>query len=518
MQIEVNKKKTYDIAFFTCDSKGKTIEIDVEYETLNDGKHHLDTSWQPIISVYLYILSFYVLISMLQMTHAMSMCAIYRNQSLVSALHYAMWTTQFIRMVHLGVSCTHFNYIDSNGTLNDSYHHGMLICSSLKETTFWTMILAIAGGWRVTSDRVSTTQKSTIYTAMFMLFLCNILVQMDLGIRTVYFVYNLVYCSIISMTIFWSSKTIQTLREQYEIFRQSGATAEDLARAPVKAKEGMYHTFYVVFVTFSGFKVLNQILYAYYRRDSAWVHSFFSEFLDSVAWCFLLVLFRPKDQTYSTSFPANGFDPFGYDASIRAAQMGVVQRGITHLPDIYVAEVSAASKILRDIGNNDVAIPSDQSSDSGAASRTSASVESIELYARGVLPSSPRGVSAAAAESSASVLDSLAGASGDVEQGFSSRREQTNTNSSSSSSPRARMNVYVVENPPTKRDSASLSESISLAIKTEDIEAHRAREKRERTTVPLAAAPSPPAVEDDDERDDEEGPAGAGTARRNALR
>lgn len=80
------------------------------------------------------------------------------------------------------------------------------------------------------------------------------------------------------------------------------------------------------------------------------------------------------------------------------------------------------------------------------------------------------------------------------------------------------MNVYVVENPPTKRDSASLSESISLAIKTEDIEAHRAREKRERTTVPLAAAPSPPAVEDDDERDDEEGPAGAGTARRNALR
>ena len=517
MQIEVNKKKTYDIAFFTCDSKGKTIEIDVEYETLNDGKHHLDTSWQPIISVYLYILLFYVLISMLQMTHAMSMCAIYRNQSLVSALHYAMWTTQFIRMVHLGVSWTHFNYIDSNGTLNDSYHHGMLICSSLKETTFWTMILAIAGGWRVTSDRVSTTQKSTIYTAMLLLFLCNILVQMDLGIRTVYFVYNLVYCSIISMTIFWSSKTIQTLREQYEIFRQSGATAEDLARAPVKAKEGMYHTFYVVFVTFSGFKVLNQILYAYYRRDSAWVHSFFSEFLDSVAWCFLLVLFRPKDQTYSTSFPANGFDPFGYDASIRAAQMGVVQRGTTHLPDIYVAEVSAASKILRDIGNNDVAIPSDQSSDSGAASRTSASVESIELYARGVLPSSPRSVSAAAAESSASVLDSLAGASGDVEQGFSSRGEQTNTNSSSSSSPRARMNVYVVENPPTKRDSASLSESISLAIKTEDIEAHRAREKRERTTVPLAAAPSPPAVEDDDERDDE-GPAGAGTARRNALR
>jgi hypothetical protein len=45
MQIEVNKKKTYDIAFFTCDSKGKTIEIDVEYETLNDGKHHFDTSW-----------------------------------------------------------------------------------------------------------------------------------------------------------------------------------------------------------------------------------------------------------------------------------------------------------------------------------------------------------------------------------------------------------------------------------------------------------------------------------------
>jgi len=80
------------------------------------------------------------------------------------------------------------------------------------------------------------------------------------------------------------------------------------------------------------------------------------------------------------------------------------------------------------------------------------------------------------------------------------------------------MNVYVVENPPTKRDSASLSESISLAIKTEDIKAHRAREKRERTTVPLAAAPSPPAVEEEDERDDEEGPVGAGTARRNSLR
>ena len=40
MQIKVNEKKVYDIAFFTCDSK-VTIEIDVAYETLNGGKHPL---------------------------------------------------------------------------------------------------------------------------------------------------------------------------------------------------------------------------------------------------------------------------------------------------------------------------------------------------------------------------------------------------------------------------------------------------------------------------------------------
>ena len=395
---------------------------------------------------------------MLQMTHAMSMCAIYRNQSLVSALHYAMWTTQFIRMVHLGVSWTHFNYIDSNGTLNDSYHHGMLICSSLKETTFWTMILAIAGGWRVTSERVSTTQKSTIYTAMLLLFLCNILVQMDLGIRTVYFVYNLVYCSIISMTIFWSSKTIQTLREQYEIFRQSGATAENLARAPVKAKEGMYHTFYVVFVTFSGFKVLNQILYAYYRRDSAWVHSFFSEFLDSVAWCFLLVLFRPKDQTYSTSFPANGFDPFGYDASIRAAQMGY-QRGLAHLPDIYVAEVSASDQILRELKRRGDTIGRIIRLRSSFSNVTS--VESIELYARGYVKIRPRGR-----------ISRLR--FGFWHQAASNKASQPTNTKLLSSHERLRRRE-------PRQGDGMLSESISLAIKTKTSR-RTSRRKREKST------------------------------------
>ena len=204
-------------------------------------------------------------------------------------------------------------------------------------------------------------------------------------------------------------------------------------------------------------------------------------------WCFLLVLFRPKDQRYTTSFPANGFDPFGIDASVRAAEMGIQPReGLTYLPDIYVAEVSAASKIERqfllNISNNDVAVaavPMDQSSDSGAASRTSASVNSIELSARGVMPSSPRFANASTEQSSTATLSSLASAtgSGDVEQGFVSI-----------ASSRARLNVFVVENPPTKRDGTSLSESIALAIKTDDIEAHRARERREREAAAAAVA------------------------------
>ena len=78
---------------------------------------------------------------MLQLTHTMSMCAIYRSQSVISALHYAMWTTQVMRMIHVSISFNHFNYIDVNGTVNDSFYHGVIICSSLKEMTFWTLLL-----------------------------------------------------------------------------------------------------------------------------------------------------------------------------------------------------------------------------------------------------------------------------------------------------------------------------------------------------------------------------------------
>ena len=114
----------------------------------------------------------------------------------------------------------------------------------------------------------------------------------------------------------------------------------------MKAKKEQY-TFYVVFVTFSGFKVLNHI-HAYYRRDSAWVHSFFGV-LRLGGMVFPPRSLQAKRSNVLDVFPGKRVRSFGYDASIRAAQMGVAQRGITHLPDIYVAEVSAASKILRDI-------------------------------------------------------------------------------------------------------------------------------------------------------------------------
>jgi len=483
MQIKVNEKKVYDIAFFTCDSKGTTIEIDVAYETLNGGKHHLSTEWQPVVSVFLYILLCYVIFFMVQLTHTMSMCAIYRSQSVISALHYAMWTTQVMRMIHVSMSFNHFNYIDVNGTVNDSFYHGVIICSSLKEMTFWTLLLAIGGGWRVTSNRASKERKLIGGVTMFMIFMCNLVGQMNLGIRTVYFVYALTYCCVISMTLYVGSKTIRTLHEQLEIFRRSGATEEEVARAPVRTKERMYQTFYVAFIVFCGLKIMNQILSTYFERDHAWVQLFFSEFIDMILWCFLLILFRPKDQTYTTtSFPANGFDPFGIDASVRAAEMGVHPReGLTYLPDIYVAEVSAASKIEREFlhrtRNDDVVvagIASDQSSDPGGASRSSTSVDSIELSARGVMSKS-----AAAEESSTSALSSLADGA-DVEQGLASQQHQ---------SIRARMNVYVIENPPTtKGDGAPLSESIALAIKIDDIEAHRALEKRERSVNEASAA------------------------------
>ena len=484
MQIKVNEKKVYDIAFFTCDSKGTTIEIDVAYETLNGGKHHLSTEWQPVVSVFLYILLCYVIFFMLQLTHTMSMCAIYRSQSVISALHYAMWTTQVMRMIHVSMSFNHFNYIDVNGTVNDSFYHGVIICSSLKEMTFWTLLLAIGGGWRVTSNRASRERKIIGGVTMFMIFTTNLVGQMNLGIRTVYFVYALTYCGVISMTLYVSSKTIRTLHEQLEIFRRSGATEEEVARAPVRTKERMYQTFYVAFIVFCGLKIMNQILSTYFERDHAWVQLFFSEFIDMMLWCFLLILFRPKDQTYTTSFPANGFDPFGFDASVRAAEMGVHPReGLTYLPDIYVAEVSAASKIEREFlhrtrNDDDVVvtgIASDQSSDSGGASRSSTSVDSIELSARGVMSKS-----APAEESSTSTLSSLADGGADVEQGLASQQHQ---------SIRARMNVYVIENPPTtKGDGAPLSESIALAIKIDDIEAHRALEKRERSVNEASAA------------------------------
>ena len=263
MQIKVNKKKVYDIAFFTCDSKGTTIEIDVAYETLNGGKHHLSTEWQPVVSVFLYILLCYVIFFMLQLTHTMSMCAIYRSQSVVSALHYAMWTTQVVRMIHVSMSFNHFNYIDVNGTVSDSFYHGVIICSSLKEMTFWTLLLAIGGGWRVTSNRASRERKIIGGVTMFMIFTTNLVGQMNLGIRTVYFVYALTYCGVISMTLYVSSKTIRTLHEQLEIFRRSGATEEEVARAPVRTKERMYQTFYVAFIVFCGLKIMNPVSYTH---------------------------------------------------------------------------------------------------------------------------------------------------------------------------------------------------------------------------------------------------------------
>jgi hypothetical protein len=336
----------------------------------------------------------------------------------------------------------------------------------------------------VTSNRASRERKIIGGVTMFMIFTTNLVGQMNLGIRTVYFVYDLTYCGVISMTLYVSSKTIRTLHEQLEIFRRSGATEEEVARAPVRTKERMYQTFYVAFIVFCGLKIMNQILSTYFERDHAWVQLFFSEFIDMMLWCFLLILFRPKDQTYTTSFPANGFDPFGFDASVRAAEMGVHPReGLTYLPDIYVAEVSAASKIEREFlhrtrNDDDVVvagIASDQSSDSGGASRSSTSVDSIELSARGVMSKS-----APAEESSTSTLSSLADGGADVEQGLASQQHQ---------SIRARMNVYVIENPPTiKGDGAPLSESIALAIKIDDIEAHRALEKRERSVNEASAA------------------------------
>ena len=88
--------------------------------------------------------------------------------------------------------------------------------------------------------------------------------------------------------------------------------------------------------------------------------------------------------------------------------------------------------------------------------------------------------SAPAEESSTSTLSSLADGGADVEQGLASQQHQ---------SIRARMNVYVIENPPTiKGDGAPLSESIALAIKIDDIEAHRALEKRERSVNEASAA------------------------------
>ena len=89
--------------------------------------------------------------------------------------------------------------------------------------------------------------------------------------------------------------------------------------------------------------------------------------------------------------------------------------------------------------------------------------------------------SAPAEESSTSTLSSLADGGADVEQGLASQQHQ---------SIRARMNVYVIENPPTtKGDGAPLSESIALAIKIDDdIEAHRTLEKRERSVNEASAA------------------------------
>ena len=55
----------------------------------------------------------------------------YRSQSVISALHYAMWTTQVVRMIHVSMSFNHFNYIDINRTV-DSFYHGVIICSSLE--------------------------------------------------------------------------------------------------------------------------------------------------------------------------------------------------------------------------------------------------------------------------------------------------------------------------------------------------------------------------------------------------
>ena len=494
--ITAKEKKVYEIAMFTCDTKGASmITIDYNYETKN-GNHHLDTAREPVVNVYLYILLTYVMIMMVQFTHTMSMCAIYRGGSVMSILHYCMWAQQLIRMVHLGVSLNHYQYIDQNGIVNGAYLYSTILCSSLNQETFWTVLLVMSCGITITSSDATKVQRYFIAVSMFFLFVVNVMLQIDLGFRVVWFLYSTTYTSVITMTLYWNSKTMQTLRTQLELFRRSGASEDEIRRAPVKLKEQMYRMYYVAYMSFVGCKILVEVFANYYERTAIWINTFANEFLEMIIWFYVLIVFRPRDRTYNSTFEANEFDPFGIGASLRAAELGVRRLDDTYVPDIYVAEIESASKIESYYVNAwrmshqasqnvvDNGGGGGNTSSSATTSSSLSSVDSIELSALGMIPMSHnRSVTFDNDPEQQQRQETR-----DVELGVA-RRSTTSTSTNNTTTNNGKLKVFVVQNPPTRRDGLKLSESISLAIKTDEIfKILKSREAEEEAVEALAAA------------------------------
>ena len=76
----------------------------------------------------------------------------------------------------------------------------------------------------------------------------------------------------------------------------------------------------------------------------------------------------------------------------------------------------------------------------------------------------------------------------DVELGVA-RRSTTSTSTNNTTTNNGKLKVFVVQNPPTRRDGLKLSESISLAIKTDEIfKILKNREAEEEAVEALAAA------------------------------
>lgn len=85
----------------------------------------------------------------------------------MSILHYCMWAQQLIRMVHLGVSLNHYQYIDQNGIVNGAYLYSTILCSSLNQETFWTVLLVMSCGITITSSDATKVQRYFIAVSMF---------------------------------------------------------------------------------------------------------------------------------------------------------------------------------------------------------------------------------------------------------------------------------------------------------------------------------------------------------------